>query len=305
MSVAGELKPANSQPSPAPARSRASSDALSGEGLGRGSLSRRFLGNVAGLQALLGRPPRAGTRPAWRAPWRLALVGLAAMVLIAGSMVLFDRAAIVAVTGRPLWVAVLFGFLTDFGTSDWILVPVGTVLLIIAALASPAAAPISRLVLAALAVRLGFVFTAIALPGLFTTVVKRLIGRARPFIGGDADPFHFLPFSWRPDYASLPSGHATNVFAALVAIGLVWPRLRAPLLVYALVIAASRVIVLAHHPSDVIAGAVVGIGGALLVRDWWAARRLGFAIDAKGNVHALPGPPLRRLKAVARSLLSA
>jgi len=85
----------------------------------------------------------------------------------------------------------------------------------------------------------------------------------------------------------------------------VWPRLRAPLLVYALVIAASRVIVLAHHPSDVIAGAVVGIAGALLVRDWAAARRLGFAIDAQGNVRALAGPSLRRLAAVARSLLSA
>ena len=40
----------------------------------------------------------------------------------------------------------------------------------------------SRGVLAAWAVRLGFVFTAIALPGLFVTIVKRLIGRARPFV---------------------------------------------------------------------------------------------------------------------------
>ena len=96
----------------------------------------------------------------------------------------------------------------------------------------------------AFTVRLGFVFAAIAAPGLFVTVVKRLIGRARPFIGGDADPFLYLPFGWRPDYASLPSGHATNVFAALVAVGLVWPRARGVMLVYALTIAASRVIVM-------------------------------------------------------------
>ena len=283
MSVAGELEPPPAKP----------------------ALPRRFLGNVAGWHALLGRAPRAPARPAWRAPGRLALGGAGALLLIAGTMVLVDRAAIIAVGDVPSWVVDLFNFLTDFGTADWFLVPIGIGLLSIATLASPAGAHMSRLVLAAFAVRLGFVFAAIALPGLFTAVAKRLIGRARPFVGGDADPFRFLPFVWRVDYASLPSGHATNVFAALVAIGLVWPRLRAPLLVYALVIAASRVIVLAHHPSDVIAGAVVGITGALLVRDWAAARRLGFAIDAQGNVRALAGPSLRRLAAVARSLLSA
>jgi undecaprenyl-diphosphatase len=154
-------------------------------------------------------------------------------------------------------------------------------------------------------VRLGFVFAAIALPGLFVTVVKRLIGRARPFIGGDADPFLYLPFSWRPDYASLPSGHATNVFAALVAVGLVWPRARGVMLVYALIIAASRVIVLAHHPSDVIAGAVVGGVGAMLVRDWFAARGLAFVMQPDGRVRALPGPSLERLKTVARQLTAA
>jgi membrane-associated phospholipid phosphatase len=103
----------------------------------------------------------------------------------------------------------------------------------------------------------------------------------------------------------LPSGHATNVFAALVAVGLVWPRSRPIMLVYALIIAASRVIVLAHHPSDVIAGALVGLVGALLVRDWFAARTLGFAIDRNGGVRALPGPSLRRLKAVARQFPAA
>jgi undecaprenyl-diphosphatase len=103
----------------------------------------------------------------------------------------------------------------------------------------------------------------------------------------------------------LPSGHATNVFAALLAVGLVWPRLRAVMLIYALVIAASRVIVLAHHPSDVIAGAVVGTVGALLVRDWFAARRLGFVLDPGGGVRMLPGPSLRRLKAVARQIAAA
>jgi membrane-associated phospholipid phosphatase len=285
VSVAGELKP----PTAKHARPR-----------------RWFLANAEDWLALLARKPNAAAaRPAWRKPARLGLGALLALVIIAGAMALLDAPIIMAVGGLPEWINRLFNELTDYGTSDWFLVPVGLVLLALAALASPRLPHLSRLVLIAFTVRLGFVFTAIALPGLFVTIVKRLIGRARPFIGGDADPFLYLPWVWRPDYASLPSGHATNVFAALIAVGLVWPRLRAIMLVYALIIAASRVIVLAHHPSDVIAGAVVGTVGALLVRDWFAARRLGFSIDPNGSVRALPGPSWQRLKTVARQLPAA
>jgi undecaprenyl-diphosphatase len=220
-------------------------------------------------------------------------------------MMLLDARTIIAVGGLPEWITRLFNELTDYGTSDLFLVPIGFALVALAALASPALSHPGQLVLVAFTVRLGFVFAAIALPGLFVTILKRLIGRARPFIGGDADPFRYAPFIWRPDYASLPSGHATNVFAALVAVGLVWPRLRAVMLAYALIIAASRVIVLAHHPSDVIAGAVAGTVGALLVRDWFAARRLGFVIGPDGGLRALPGPSWQRVKNVLERLIRA
>ncbi|HEY4404193.1 MAG TPA: phosphatase PAP2 family protein [Xanthobacteraceae bacterium] len=279
MSVAGELEP------PVTKRARP---------------PRRLLANAREFFALLGRPPRAVGRPAWRAPASLALGALLMLTIIAASMVLIDAPMILAVRASPPWITYLFDELTGFGTSDWFLVPIGLALLTIAALATPALPRVTQLVLVAFSVRLGFVFAAIALPGLFVTVVKRLIGRARPFVGGEADPFLYLPFGWRPDYASLPSGHATNVFAALIAVGLVWPRLRPIMLLYALIIAASRVIVLAHHPSDVIAGAVVGTVGALMVRDWFAARRLGLVMDPRGRVRALPGPSFRRLKRVAR-----
>lgn len=284
MSVAGELKP---QATSVPPRWR------------------RLATHAAQWLALAGRHPRATARPAWRAPARVAAWGVPALAAIAAAMVVADRPVIVAVQGLPLWVGGFFNVLTDYGTSDWFLVPIAMVLVIIAAFVPPALPRLSRLVLAAFTVRLGFVFAAIAVPGLFVAIVKRLIGRARPFVAGDASSFHFLPFSWRPDYASLPSGHATNVFAALVAIGLVAPRLRAPMLVYALLIATSRVMVLAHHPSDVMAGAVVGTVGALMVRDWFAARSLGFVVLPDGSVRTLPGPSLRRLIAVARQFAAA
>ena len=261
-------------------------------------------GNVAWALAMLARAPRTEAKPRWRSYARLGVGLVASLAVLAFLMVFVDAWAIETARRLPRWVFVPFDELTDFGKSGWFLIPLGLGLALIAALASPALPRFTHLVLATLAVRLAFLFTAIAVPSLFVTVIKRLIGRARPFVGGEASPFQFLPLAWRSEYASLPSGHATTAFAALVAVGLIWPRLRAIMWAYALIIALSRVVVLAHHPSDVVAGAIVGAVGAWLVRDWFAARRLGFVIDADGHVRTPPGPSFARTKRVARRLLA-
>jgi undecaprenyl-diphosphatase len=60
----------------------------------------------------------------------------------------------------------------------------------------------------------------------------------------------------------------------------------------------------AHFPSDVLAGAIAGSIGALMVRRYFALRRLGFSVLPDGTVRAYPGPSFKRIKAVARALLS-
>jgi membrane-associated phospholipid phosphatase len=260
--------------------------------------------NVAGALAMLLRTPRSAVRPPWFSAVRLGAVTLATAAVVGLLMVFVDASAIAAARRLPVWVFAVFDEITDFGRSGWFLIPLGVILLAIAALAAPTLPHFTRLVLAVVAVRCGFLFMAIAVPSLFVTVVKRLVGRARPYVGSHGDPFLYAPLMWNSNYASLPSGHATTAFAALVAIGALWPRLRALMWAYALVIAASRVVVLAHHPSDVVAGAAVGAVGAWLVCDWFAARRLGFAISADGRVHALAGPSFARIKRVAGRLLA-
>jgi membrane-associated phospholipid phosphatase len=230
---------------------------------------------------------------------RVAILAGLAIVAVLATMLVLDAWAIAQARRLPASLVGAFSRFTDFGKSGWFLWPLGLALIALALLDSPRMPAFARHVLAAWAVRLGFVFTAIAIPALFVTIVKRLIGRARPSVEG-SDVWTYYPFTWHAAYASFPSGHATTAFSALVAIGALFPSARALMWTYAALIALSRVIVSAHYPSDVVSAAVVGAVGALLVRNWFAARRLGFAVSRDGAVHALPGPGMRRIiKAIA------
>jgi membrane-associated phospholipid phosphatase len=261
---------------------------------------RRVLGNLGGWFALAVRPRRIPAMRLVPLTARLAVGALAAVVLVAIAMLAFDFRAMTFARTLPLWVVDTFNEITDFGQSGWFLIPIGAFIVLAAILTTQAAGRIGNLVIVSLIVRLEFVFLAIALPGLTVTIVKRLIGRVRP---SDLGPFAYMPWSWQPAYASMPSGHATTACAAAIAIGAVWRHARVPMWIFAVVIALSRVVITAHYVSDVIAAAFVGAFGAILVRNWFAARRLGFVAEPGGAVRALPGPSWHRLKAVACRLI--
>jgi membrane-associated phospholipid phosphatase len=107
---------------------------------------------------------------------------------------------------------------------------------------------------------------AVASAGVTVTVLKHLFHRARPPVADHA--IHAIGVL--PSSASLPSGHAATAFAAAVAVGLVYPRLRRPLLALAAVVALSRVYLGVHYLSDVLAGAALGT--LLGVAATWAVR---------------------------------
>jgi membrane-associated phospholipid phosphatase len=157
-----------------------------------------------------------------------------------------------------------------------------------------------RALLLGFGTRLQYVFLSVAASVFMAEILKFIIGRGRPFVGGKANPFNFVPFQGSEAYFSLPSAHAVTAFALAFAVSALWPRLRVFMFTYAIVIVLTRLVLLAHHPSDVTAGALVGMVGAMAVRYWFAARRLAFAIRADGTIVPLPGPLPGRLKRVAR-----
>ena len=248
--------------------------------------------------------PWPGAFPWRHEPKRLAVAAAIVLAVFVVGMVLIDAPISRAVGHLPLWLVRAFDWVTDFGKSGWFLWPLGLLFLALASLPRGGLTPMGQRVLAAMMVRVGFLFVAIGLPGLLAAIVKNMIGRARPFVGGTLNPYLFDPFHWAPAFASLPSGHATTGFSVLAAFGCLWPRARTNLLLYALVIAASRIVVRAHYPTDVAAGALVGIVGVLLVRRWFALQGLGFSIAADGQLRQFPGPSVRRIKSVARELLA-
>ena len=241
----------------------------------------------------------AGRRAARHILMLAAGIGLAIIVL----MYALDawEIARMPTRGTPSlwWVRIL----TDFGKDEYVLGAL-VALLVVIAVAAPAMRGIQRSMLLGLGTRLQFVFFAVLLPVLIGEVIKWSVGRGRPFVGGaEANVFNFSHFAGTPAYSSFPSGHSITAAALAFAVAAVWPRARGAMIAYAVIIIATRLVLLAHHPSDVVAGALLGVIGAMCVRYWFAARRLGFAIHRDGTIVSLAGPSSGRLKRVARAAL--
>jgi len=93
-------------------------------------------------------------------------------------------------------------------------------------------------------------------------VLKNLIARPRPYWVLPELELIVKPLS---SY-SFPSGHSFSGFAAATAITLAFgKKLGIPAYILAALIALSRIYVGIHFPSDVLAGAVLGVLVALLV----------------------------------------
>ncbi|MGW7026846.1 phosphatase PAP2 family protein [Streptomyces xanthophaeus] len=93
-------------------------------------------------------------------------------------------------------------------------------------------------------------------------VAKQLVERRRP-------PEEWIPHEDvedRPDSSSFPSGHTAAAVAFTAALAPCWPWAGAACAVPTLAVAIERVHSGAHYPSDVAAGAAIGLTAAALVR---------------------------------------
>lgn len=218
--------------------------------------------------------------------WTMMLGGVAIVALMA----LVDAPEIRLMPPRgtaSLWP---FRVMTDFGKSIYVLAALGLGTFLVF-LSSALMNGMARTRMLGLSQRLAFLFLAVLVPVQIGELLKGIVGRGRPFVGGAADAFHYSHFAWTEAYASFPSGHAITAFALAFALASLAPKWRIAIWAYAAIIAITRLVLLAHHPSDVLAGALVGILGAMAVRYWFASRHLIFTIAQDGAIRVTRDGP--------------
>jgi membrane-associated phospholipid phosphatase len=266
---------------------------------GSGYLSRLFTIVSTSATQLISAPSQPHRIEARRALARHALlISAVAAILVAALMIWFDAQEIALMPPRgtaSLWP---FRILTDFGKDNYVVLLLAVLLLAVALVAPALHGPTGQRLLV-VGLRLQFLLLAISVPLIVGELVKWTAGRGRPFVGGQANAFNFTPFVGTEAHASFPSAHSITAFALAFAVAAVWPRWRGLMVAYALLIAFTRLVLLAHHPSDVVAGATIGIIGVMGVRYWFAARGLGFAIDDGGVISPVPGGSLKGVAAGA------
>lgn len=105
-----------------------------------------------------------------------------------------------------------------------------------------------------------------AVSGLSGLFFKHLFGRSRPsqYFAVQEYGFNWLQ-SDRP-HTSFPSGHTTDVFAIATLLWLMFPKWRPVWMVWALLMALSRLVSQNHYLTDTIAAAALGITVAVCMR---------------------------------------
>lgn len=107
-----------------------------------------------------------------------------------------------------------------------------------------------------------YVGTSVAGTFVLTYGMKHLVGRDRPY---DRYPDRVHPYSYESS-PSFPSGHTATAFALATSLSIRYPKwyVIAPTALWACSVGVSRMNEGVHYPSDVLAGAALGAGCAVL-----------------------------------------
>jgi membrane-associated phospholipid phosphatase len=239
-------------------------------------------------------------------PWPLGLdrrswpLFLGALAVILAALASIDVAASRGAIAWPeAWRAPFF-FITDYGLSDWILIP-SLALMILLRLAMFPMRGVWQRATGELAMLSAFVFLGVGVPGLMTNLLKRLVGRGRPteFDASGAFSFQNIFNDWT--FQSFPSGHSATAIATAFVVGFLRPPLFPIFFVVGIVVAISRVPIGMHYPTDIFAGAIVGMLGAYLVRNVFARKNWLFTQLPDGTMVLKPLDGLRQLFQRARA----
>lgn len=106
--------------------------------------------------------------------------------------------------------------------------------------------------------KIGFmVFFGSGINFVIVEVLKHIVKEPRPFVTHPA--LRAFVIGTPPSSYSFPSGHASAAFVGACILAYYFRKMAIPAYLLAICIAVSRPFLLVHYPTDVIAGAIIGL----------------------------------------------
>jgi len=127
---------------------------------------------------------------------------------------------------------------------------------------------------------------------LSSAVIKEIVERPRPCHEPDLIPYIHQLAPCGPG-KSFPSSHAVNNFAVATVFSFFYRKWAWALFTWGGLVALSRPAVGAHYPSDILAGAVIGLGvAAALIWTWTEVEQRFFPAKAPESpeMHKVTSP---------------
>ncbi len=174
--------------------------------------------------------------------------------------------------------------LTSFGEGVEILVVSGAILVFCLSVSPIGLVRRVRAGLVEIGFAAAFAFVSVAGSGLVASLVKNAFGRARPEHLSPGAVFELHPFAFSAKFASFPSGHSTTAGATAMVLALLFPALPGPILASGGLVAASRFLLDALFPADVIVGFGFGAAFTLTAAQGLARRNLVFRQNHNGRL---------------------
>jgi len=245
--------------------------------------------------------------------WRLAAFEKAALALsvLVCAFLIIDPLVHNVVRGFDTETRHFFRSLTYLGKSNWILIISGGLILFFTWMGAKQTSRRRNAGYRFAQQLLLFLFATVALSGIGVSLLKNILGRARPKFFEKLGPVEFQPFTFDHDFASFPSGHATTTGALVGVLAIVWPGARVPLFIAGAWIASTRFLIDAHYFSDAVAGGAIGVAFAyflrdrLALRDWLFRRYEDGTIKLRGRVmlRSVTSGLTSRFEALGRDLI--
>lgn len=109
------------------------------------------------------------------------------------------------------------------------------------------------------------IFISVALSAIVANILKYTLDMPRPY-----ELYPFIKKLGSGGSPSFPSGHTADAFAFAMTVSLLWHKwkIAIPVFVWASLVGYSRMSLGVHFPSDVIAGAIIGVTCAVAM--YWA-----------------------------------